>query len=156
NEGVPLRRAAAETFGADLDWFWRQWLGPLPRVNYRLESVRVTPAAGGGDHLEIDVRREGQLIREPVEVAVADRAGVTHTLRWDDATAGHRFAIDLPAGLKSVEVDPRERLVETALGSLRPSDDPRYDNRRPLRWRLLYEGFGALLNITALTANFTA
>jgi len=156
NEGVPLRRAAAETFGADLDWFWRQWLGPLPRVNYRLESVRVTPAAGGGDHVEIDVRREGQLIREPVEVAVADRAGVTHTLRWDDATAGHRFAIDLPAGLKSVEVDPRERLVETALGSLRPSDDPRYDNRRPLRWRLLYEGFGALLNITALTANFTA
>ena len=59
NEGVPFRRAAAETFGADLDWFWRQWLGPLPRVNYRLESVRVTPAAGGGSHVEIDVRREG-------------------------------------------------------------------------------------------------
>jgi hypothetical protein len=87
---------------------------------------------------------------------VVDRAGVTQTLRWDDATAGHRFTVDLPAGLKSVEVDPRERLVETALGSLRPSDDPRYDNRRPPRWRLLYEGFGALLNITALTANFAA
>lgn len=156
NEGEPLRRAAAETFGADLGWFWRQWLGPLPRVNYRLESVRVTPAAGGGDHVEIEVRREGELIREPVEIAVVDRAGASHVLRWDDATAAHRFVVDLPAGLKSVEVDPRERLVETALGSLRPSDDPRYDNRRPARWRLLYEGFGALLNITALTANFEA
>jgi hypothetical protein len=156
DEGEPLRRAAAETFGADLEWFWRQWLGPLPRVNYRLEAVRVTPRAGGGDHVEIEVRREGALIREPVEVAVVDRAGVTQNLRWDDATAGHLFVVDLPAGLKAVEIDPRERLVETALGSLRPSDDPRYDNRRPPRWRLLYEGFGALLNITALTANFEA
>jgi hypothetical protein len=156
NEGVPLRRAAAETFGADLGWFWRQWLGPLPRVNYRLEAVRVTPGAGGGSHVEIDVSREGELIREPVEVAVVDRAGTAQVLRWDDATAAHRFTVDLPAGLKSVEIDPRERLVETALGSLRPSDDPRYDNRQPRRWRLLYEGFGALLNITALTANFEA
>ncbi len=70
NEGQPLRRAAAETFGADLDWFWRQWLGPLPRVNYRLQAVRVVPAAGGGDHVEIDVRREGATLREPVEVTV--------------------------------------------------------------------------------------
>jgi hypothetical protein len=156
DEGVPLRQAASETFGADLGWFWRQWLGPLPRLNYRLEAVRVTPRAGGGDHVVIDVRREGEQLREPVEIAVADRAGVTQTLRWDDATAGHRFEVDLPAGLKSVEIDPRERLVETALGSLRPSDDPRYDNRDPARWRFLYEGFGALLNVTALTANFEA
>jgi hypothetical protein len=156
NEGEPLRRAAAEVYGADLDWFWRQWMGPLPRVNYRLEAVRVTPRTGGGSHVEIDVRREGALIREPVEVEVVDRDGNKQTLRWDDATAGHRFTVDLPAGLRSVEVDPRERTVETAVGSLRASDDPRYDNRRPARWRWLYEGFGALLNISALTANFAA
>jgi hypothetical protein len=156
NEGQPFRRAAAETFGADLGWFWRQWLGPLPRVNYHLQAVRVTPLPAGGSHVEIDVRREGELIREPVEVAVTDRAGVTQVLRWDDATGAHLFTVDLLAGLKSVEIDPRARLVETALGSLRRSDDPRYDNRDPARWRLLYEGFGALLNITALTANFEA
>ena len=156
DQGEPFRRAAAETFGADLGWFWRQWLGPLPRVNYRLEAVRVRPGAGGGSHVEVDVRREGELIREPVEVVVVDRAGTPQVLRWDDATAAHSFAVELPAGLKSVEVDPRERLVETALGSLRTSDDPRYDNRQPRRWRLLYEGFGALLNISALTANFEA
>jgi hypothetical protein len=156
NEGEPFRRAAAETFGADLGWFWRQWLGPLPRLNYRLAAVRATPLPGGGKHVEIEVRREGELIREPVEVAVTDRAGVTQVLRWDDATGAHLFTVELPAGLKSVEIDPRGRLVETALGSLRQSDDPRYDNRDPARWRLLYQGFGALLNITALTANFEA
>ncbi len=154
NQGLQV--AAEATFGANLDWFWRQWLGPLPRVNYRLQAVRVSPRASGGVHVEIDVRREGATLREPVEVAVTDRAGGRQTLRWDDAQPGHLFALDLPAGLKAVEIDPRERLVQASVGSLRPSDDPRYDDRRPRRWRLLYEGFGALLNISELTANFTA
>jgi hypothetical protein len=156
NQGQPLRRAAAETFGADLGWFWRQWLGPLPRVNYRLAAVRVAPAPGGGVHVEIDVRRQGATLREPVEVLVRDRAGGRRTLVWDDARPGHLFAVDLPAGLASVEIDPRERLVESAVGALRPSDDPRYDDRLPPRWRFLYEGFGALLNLSQLAANFSA
>ena len=44
---TPLRRAAADTFGAELGWFWEQWLTRMPAVNYRLESVRVTSAAAG-------------------------------------------------------------------------------------------------------------
>jgi hypothetical protein len=151
----PLRPAAAAAFGAELGWFWTQWLGPLPRVNYRLASVAATPRAGGS-HLVVEVSREGDLVREPVEVLVEDRAGGRHTLRWDDGAAGHRFEIDLPAGPKAVEIDPRGRLVETAVGSLRPSDDPRYDNRDPARWRTIYEGFGALVNVTQITANFAA
>ena len=98
NEGEPLRRAAAETFGADLGWFWRQWLGPLPRVNYRLESVRVTPGGGGGNHVEIYVRREGEPFREPVEVAVSIRAGTSQILRWDDATVGIGSPSTCPRG----------------------------------------------------------
>lgn len=158
NEGTPLRQAAAAAFGAGLGWFWRQWLGPLPRLNYRLQAVRVSPAANGGAgvHVEIEVRREGAVLREPVEVQVQDRSGARQLLRWDDDRPAHLFAVDLPAGLKSVEIDPRERLVESAVGSLRASDDPRYDNRRPPRWRFLYEGLGALLNISELAANFEA
>ncbi|HXJ20627.1 MAG TPA: hypothetical protein VMT03_10365 [Polyangia bacterium] len=156
NQGQSLQRAAEETFGASLDWFWRQWLGPLPRVNYRLEAVRVSPRPSGGVHVEIDVRRQGATLREPVEVLVTDRGGGRQTLRWDDDQPGHLFALDLTAGLKAVEIDPRERLVQSAVGSLRPSDDPRYDDRKPLRWRLLYEGFGALLNVSNFTANFEA
>ncbi len=158
NQGQPLRAAAAATFGAYLSWFWRQWLGPLPRVNYRLQAVRVQPATAGspGARVEIEVRREGATLREPVEVLVQDRAGARQTLIWNDDAPAHLFTVDLPAGLKSVEIDPRERLVESAVGSLRPSDDPRYDDRQPPRWRFLYEGLGALLNVSELAANFEA
>jgi hypothetical protein len=153
--GVPLRAAAAGVFGGDLGWFWRQWLGPRPRVNYRLAAVRVQGAAPAV-HVTVDVTREGDDVREPVEVRIEDRAGNVHNLTWSERGPAHRFEIDLPAPLASVEVDPRERLVETALGSLDAADDPRADNRRPARWRLLYEGFGGLLNISELTANFAA
>jgi len=81
-ERVPLRRAATDVFGADLGWFWKQWLDWLPAVNYHLDGVRV--AAGGG-RVSIDVRREGASIREPVEVKVVDRVGGEQTLVWDDA-----------------------------------------------------------------------
>jgi hypothetical protein len=148
---VPLRRAAAEVFGGDLDWFWRQWLGPTPRVNYRLGTVRVGPAPG---HVTVEVVREGDAVREPVEIAVADRAGGTRTLVWSDGGPSHRFELDLPAGLRSVEIDPRGRLVETALGSLGASDDPRTDNRDPSRLRVLYEGLGWLLNVSQLKLTF--
>jgi hypothetical protein len=153
--GVPLREAAAGVFGGDLAWFWRQWLGPRPRVNYRLAGVRVQ-GAPPAVHVTVDVAREGDDVREPVEVRVEDRAGGIHNLVWAERGPTHRFEVDLPAPLASVEVDPRERLVETALGSLDAADDPRADNRRPARWRLLYEGFGGLLNVSQLTANFAA
>jgi hypothetical protein len=156
--GKPLKMAAAEAFGADLGWFWAQWLGPTPRVNYRLAGVAVGPRPDGapGVHVTIDVAREGADVLEPVEVRVDDRAGGTRTLTWRRRGPRGRLETDLPAGLKSVEVDPQARLVETALGSLRPSDDPLYDNRAPARWRLLYQGFGALLNVSAVTATFEA
>ncbi|HVZ73141.1 MAG TPA: hypothetical protein VHJ20_12255 [Polyangia bacterium] len=161
-EGKPFRAAAAEIFApgagpAALDWFWAQWLGPRPRVNYRLVGVRVTPR-GAGVHVAVDLAREGEAVREPVEVRVDDRGGGTRTLTWAATAteASTTLEADLPAGLKSVEIDPRGRLVETAVGSLRASDDPRYDNREPRRWRLIYEGFGALLNVTQLTAAFEA
>ncbi len=125
-------------------------------MNYRLQAVRVSPGPAGGAHVEIDLRREGAALREPVEVLVRDRNDGRQLLRWDDDQPAHLFTVDLPAGLASVEIDPRERLVESAVGSLRPADDPRYDDRRPPRWRFLYEGFGALLNISELAANFQA
>jgi hypothetical protein len=156
-ESKPMRVAAAEVFGADLAWFWKQWLGPRPRLNYRLAAIRVTPrTAGEGVHVAIDVAREGDDVLEPVEVLVEDREGGAHTLIWNARGPGKTLEVDLPGGLKSVEIDPRSRLLETAVGTLRSYDDPRYDDRDPRRWRFLYQGFGALLNVSQLTAAFEA
>jgi hypothetical protein len=152
-ERTPLRRAATEVFGADLGWFWAQWLVNVPTVNYRLETVRVTPGAAGS-HVTLEVRRVGEPIREPVEVKVTDRDGGERTLIWDDDKPSRRFDIDLPAGLSRVEVDPRHRLVETAIAPLKDADDARMDNRAPPRWRLLYDGAGALVNVSQTSLNF--
>jgi hypothetical protein len=156
-EGVPLRAAAERVFGSGLDWFWAQWLGPPPRVNYRLAGIRVEERRpGAAVRVAIDVERQGDDVVEPVEVRVTDRAGGIHNLVWRERGARHRFEVDLPAALRSVEVDPRGRLVESAVGTLLPYDDPRHDNRSPPRWRLLYSGFNGLLNITEVTAAFIA
>jgi len=155
----PFRASAAAVFGADLGWFWRQWLGPRPRVNYRLLSVVAQDRGqdrGHATHVIIDVARQGDTVREPVEVVVTDRNDGVQTLIWNADGPTHRFEVDLPARLSSVEIDPRGRLVESAVGDLSGSDDPRYDNRDPRRWRLLYSGFGGLLNITRLSLNFAA
>ena len=126
---------------------------PSPSASRRARA----PAPGApGVHVAIDVAREGDDVLEPVEVAVVDRAGGARTLTWNARGPRATLEVDLPAGLASVEIDPRARLIETAVGSLRPSDDPRYDNRDPQRWRLIYEGFGALLDVTQLTASFEA
>lgn len=156
-ERIPLRQAAERVFGGPLDWFWRQWAeGPPPRVNYRLDTVRVTPLKPGGVHAVIEVQRQGQALREPVEVLIVDRDGVGHTLVWNEPGDHHRFELDLPAGLASVELDPRHRLTESAVGALDPADDPLVDNRTPKRWRFLYTGFGALLDVTNLQASLAA
>ena len=49
-DGTPLRTAAARAYGADLAWFWQQWLNwylgvSWPSVNYRVQSVTETPTA---------------------------------------------------------------------------------------------------------------
>jgi hypothetical protein len=149
-QGKPLRQAAAEIFGGDLSWFWAQWLGPRPRLNYRLAGIKVTERAPGpGVHVEVTVAREGDDVLEPVEVRVEDKDGGARTLVWNARGSQTTLEADLPAGLKSVEVDPRTRLLETSVGSLKRSDDPRYDNRTPRRWRFIYEGLGGLLDVTS-------
>ncbi|HEX2657450.1 MAG TPA: hypothetical protein VHU40_04230 [Polyangia bacterium] len=156
-ESVPLRQAAERVFGAPLDWFWRQWAtGPPPRTNYRLTAVRTSPLSPRGVHVEIEVARQGADVREPVETEVVDRDGARHPLIWNDGSDRHRFDLDLPAGLASVEVDPRHRLTESAVGALHPAEDPLSDNRTPKRWRFLYTGFGALLDVTNLQASLAA
>ncbi len=152
-DGLALRAAAEKASGEELGWFFRQWSGPYPAVNYRL-GRRSREAAGGGWRHTIEVIKEtppgGAAPIEPVEVRAIDGAGRRHDLRWDGR--GSRGAVALAssaASLRSVEIDPRRRLVES--GASASSDDPRFDNRSPARLKFLYNGFGALLNFSNLS-----
>ena len=93
-----------------------------PRVNYR--PGRRARHAGRRRRRRVDdrtSRREGRDDPRAGRGARSmDRAGGAQTLHLGDARGrASTFDVELPAGLKSVEIDPRPRLVETALGSLR-------------------------------------
>jgi hypothetical protein len=156
-DGVPLRQAASRVFGAPLDWFWTQWLTPVPaRVNYRLAAIRTTPLSPHGVHVEVDVERQNADLLEPVTLRLVDRDDRPHELVWNARGGAHRFEADLPAGLASVQLDPRHRLAESAVGALPPDEDPLSDNERPRPLRFIYSGFGALLDVTSLDAQAAA
>jgi hypothetical protein len=144
--GQPLREAAEAVRGATLDWFFAQWLGPYPFVDYRFVDVRSTPREGGGwRHVAIVEKRGDAPPVEPVEVRARDKRGHVATQTWDGLGARHEYVFDMEAPLRAIEIDPRGRLVEELPGS---NDDLRFDDRRPARWKFIYNNFGALVNVT--------
>ena len=141
-----LRPAAEAVAGQDLGWFFRQWGGKYPRVNYKLAGHTARADGAAWKH---KVRVEKQQVAgdappvEPVEVAVVDGAGKKIVLAWDGR--GDAAELELSSSssrLRSITLDPRGRLVEAAPpGS---PDDPRFDDRTPPRWTFLYNSFGLL------------
>lgn len=157
-----VREAAEAVHGGSLSWFFRQWAGRYPKVNYKLAGrARERLPSGRWRHtVRVEKQRwdgaEGPV--EPVEVRVVDGGGGKHLLRWDGRGARGEVAFESDSGsVDLVAVDPRYRLVEaSAPGS---PEDPRFDNRLPPRIKFIYNSFGALLNVTdqtlALAADFS-
>ena len=141
--GAPLRATAEKQRGESLDWFWKQWLGPYPKVDYRFADVHTERS---GKHA---FRHVARVIKvgdappvEPVEVRATDRKGNVVTQTWDGVGREHTYVFDMAAPLSVIEIDPRGRLVEDLPGS---SDDLKFDDRRPPRWKFIYNNFGGLL-----------
>ncbi|TPV93951.1 MAG: hypothetical protein B7733_17725 [Myxococcales bacterium FL481] len=159
------QRLAESAYGYGLDWFFDQWLGPYPLVDYTISDVRSQRVGGGYAHVIEVVRDSNVAFIEPVQVLVIERGGEAHHLIWngdsagpnDDATADprrarHRFRLHTKRPLKVVRLDPRFRLHEASrlgLASDQRGDnfDPRFNNRRPAKPRFLYTGLG--LNLAA-------
>ena len=142
--GVALRAAGRRSCAAtSLDWFWQQWLGPYPKVDYRFADVRSERL---GKHA---YRHSARVIKvgeqppvEPVEVRATDRKGNIANQTWDGVGREHTYVFDMPAALSVIEIDPRGRLVEDLPGY---NDDLKFDDRRPPRWKFIYNNFGGLL-----------
>ena len=91
---------------------------------------------------------------EPVEVRVIDADGKRFDLVWDGkGDEGFVEAEGAALPLRSIFVDPRARVVQSRID---PSRDPRGDDRRPVRHKLLYNGFGINFSASDLSLGLLA
>lgn len=157
-DGRPLRRAAETAYGADLDWFFRQWSLPYPRVNYRLLGRRSRQLANGQFEHSISIAKEtaapDHVPVEPVEVLVYLQSGEKRLLVWDGKGSSTTLSFRNVAPIERVVVDPRGRLVESKLPGR--EQHPRFDNRDEHRLRLVYQSLGVLVNVTDLSGVLAA
>ncbi len=147
-------------WGRELGWFFDQWLGPYPEVDYAIEKVESDQLPDGRYRHRISVVRDAERpLVEPVQVYAVERGGQDHYLVWNgEAAPGeplieqprfarHVFVLETERKLEQVRVDPRNRFVETsrlAVGMQQRGDnnDPLFNNRTPPKARFLYTGFG--------------
>ncbi len=164
---VDPRTAAEQVYGRELDWFFAQWLGPYPQVNYAVRRVDSQRDGDGWVHHIVVEKTARRPIIEPVQVLVTDRGGTRHYLVWNGELGGnasslaeepsggrHTFVVHTRRRLRSVRLDPRTRLVETPLpvGNV----DPLFDNRRPASFRFLYTGVGLSIAASEFLSAATA
>jgi hypothetical protein len=140
--GEPLRQAAEAVHGETLDWFWKQWLGPYPYVDYRFVSVTSHKNAEGVLVTALVEKRGAQAPVEPVEVMAKDKKGRRVVDKWDGQGDRHTYSFQLSAPLDVIEIDPRGRLVQRLPGD---NNDLRFDDRQPPRWKFIYNNFGGLV-----------
>lgn len=143
--GAPIRAAAQKVARRSLDWFWKQWLGPYPYVDYRFAEVRTERL---GPHA---YRHRARVVKlgpeppvEPVEVRVTDKKGQVVDQTWDGTGREHTYVFETAAPLRTIEIDPRGRLVENLPGA---NDDLKFNDRLPPRWKFIYNNFGGLLRL---------
>jgi hypothetical protein len=102
-------RLMSDASGADLDWFWRNWIYTTARLDQAVDSV------GGNDGTAVYLSNRGRMVM-PVEIAIRYHDGSSETIRlpvemWNQ---GPRFTYRAPAGrrITGVDVDPRGALPD--------------------------------------------
>ncbi|HET6583685.1 MAG TPA: hypothetical protein VFG69_09560, partial [Nannocystaceae bacterium] len=162
------QRLAEHVWGRELGWFFDQWLGKYPSVNYSIKDVRSRRRKDGWTH-EITIAKEGaEAVIEPVQLLVTDRDKQAQYLVWngelgehndeiaDEPERGeHTFVVHTKARLRNVRLDPRTRLLETPQPP-HENVDPLFDNRSPKAFRFLYTGVGLTIAAAEFASAATA
>ena len=132
--GAPVRDAAEAVSGAPLGWFFAQWLGAYPKVDYRIRELhRSQKGARYQVELVVDKRGTPPPI-EPVEVQVRDAKDQTQSQIWDGRGTEHRYVFSSASPIRLILLDPRGRLVEDLPGS---REDLKFGERLSPRWKAL-------------------
>ncbi len=139
-------------YGRTMDWFFDQWLGTYPKVDYWVGEVDSERVDGGWQHAITIHKRSRQPVVEPVQVLVSDVKGGREYLVWNGQAGDarsldaeplqgqHTFVVHTAAKLDAVRLDPRKRLVQTPI---EPENvDPVFNDRDTPEFRFLYTGAG--------------
>lgn len=153
-------QAAERAWKRELGWFFDQWLGPYPEVDYSIASVESDKLADGRwRHQIVVVRDSDRPLVEPIQLYVTERGGAEHYLVWNGEAepgrelleqpswARHVFVLETERRLAVVRLDPRSRLVEisrtpTSAVNRGDNNDPLFNNRSPGSARFIYTGIG--------------
>ncbi|NVB41722.1 hypothetical protein G6O69_28065 [Pseudenhygromyxa sp. WMMC2535] len=166
-------RVAERAWGRELGWFFDQWLGPYPEVDYAIGDVRHIELPTGRWRTEIDIIRDADRpLVEPVQVYLVERGGQDHYLVWNgEAEPGeglleqprwhrHTFVIETQQRVEVVRLDPRRRLRQSSRSPVGrnnrgDNNDPLFNDRTPAKSRFLYTGVGLSLAASEFFAQGT-
>jgi hypothetical protein len=107
------------------------WTSQRPVLNYRLRKVKSKKTDDGYNNSILVQKETNKPIQEPVEIRVEEKNGKNQTMIWDSTETEHTFNFKTDSKVDVVEVDPRQRLLETKLS----------DNRRPPYWKFVLTEF---------------
>jgi hypothetical protein len=158
-------RVAERAYGYHLEWFFDQWLGTYPSVDYAVGGVESERTASGYRHRIVVVRDADRELIEPVQVLVTEKGGRQHHLLWNGEATGddvverngevvrHAWTLETTRRLANVRVDPRHRFAEQSRIKPTPwergdNNDPRFNNRHPHKARFLYTGVGGAVAVS--------
>jgi hypothetical protein len=112
--GETLRKASEKACGKDLGWFWTQWRGGYPRVNYAVGDVKVEKLGKGRHRVRVTVNRKGPAdFQEPVDLGVVLENGKRYFGRLLVSRDRTDDAYVYPDEPDNVVVDPFGRCRET-------------------------------------------
>lgn len=118
----------------------REWLGPVPHIDYVLGAVETTPE---GTRVQVDaIGPHADKVHEPITVRL--RFPKKHRLEATRLGPGELFFPGKVAP-KLVEVDPFQRTVQLAS---QPGETTRYNDRSSPRWRFLLNDITGIFAIT--------
>jgi aminopeptidase N len=156
-----FRTSVLQSTGADLNWFFDQWIGTDKRIDYAVVGVKHRNRDSGQ---VIKLRRKGSM-EMPLDLRVTARDGRHYDLHipntwytkpttatvlprwigWDDLQRDHAVQVDIPSGIADVRIDTSYRLADAYQldNSLQPPVDLTFDHHvaNPPD-RRMYEAFG--------------
>ncbi|MCB0790359.1 MAG: M1 family peptidase [Flavobacteriales bacterium] len=123
-----FRRSIIDFTHVDLDWFFDEWIGTDAVIDY---AVRGIKHRGRNSGQVVHLRRRGGM-QMPIDLQVVGRDGAVHDFlipntwyakptsatilpRWigfADLQRDYHAHIDIPSGIRSVTIDPTDRLAD--------------------------------------------